>query len=1031
MLPERSKKNLNLAIPFRGFYNLIFMKGKFYTISIVGILGLAVAGFFAFQDNYKAKYQSKDYSDLLISQGDATGGMLYRQKLLANENGEIDLKQVMKVRAAVNNHYNSKDPAEWIFFEELGPNFVGGRSRAIIQDNRDGRESVFYAGGVSGGVFISYDGGNQWFTYSGNMDNWNVSDLAQTADGNLWVATGPYHDNGPPSSKRATGGFIGNGLYRRIGGDAEEYERIIGPDGEFVTNDLWTWTNRIIGHPTDANKLYVGTWRGLQVSADAAADQPTFFNGIEISPGIFANGVIHDIDIVDNGDGTTTIYATSGTNIVYKLLDKGGDDITLLSQISLPAGNSGSPQWPSISVAPSDPNYIYVSQGSSEQNNCTHGIFQSKDAGETWTNIARGGAPTSLYQSTFCQGFFDNDIAVYPNDPGKIIVGGVSIYRWIESSSNPGTGSWYKIALMQTEGTPGGLTDTNWVHADKHRVYFTDSMTVYVATDGGIHRSIDGGNTWGMNNNGFNAYQCYSIAAAFGSNLDSIGLGTTQQVMGGSQDNGTVLIGTNPNQPDRGFDLSSGDGGDCYFSNIANLAFISSQRGSLRRASFTAGVSGMFDDETASICASNCGNFVTTLGYWETAYADYTYDSIQFKTKKGETYQKGDSLIYMSRTNSIPMYFPAPRDIAANDSVYVPDYAQSKLAIAADANSGASGVYITREALHLDDITTNWDLVTDNTSKSYPDRISGNVWKIRFSGDGNQMFVGTNNGRIYRVDNLNQGYDSLTLDINSPRSVVTTTLVQNFGGGIVSGLSVDPNDPEVLVVSFAGYGGSQKVFRITNAASCLSGQGNGVSIHGDLPSGIPVYSCLIADHDNSTVMVGTEYGVYTSDNATNNAASWSQAYGLPRIPTYAMVQQTNQYLWGDNGPQFYENANYRKVYIGTHGRGYWTSSSLVGIDEEDGEEKIIESQEDLSNLKIYPNPMNETGFIEVELKEDAQVNIQIFDLSGKLVSNIENRNLRRGNNKIQFNAGDFRNGTYIASVQTADEVKVAKFVVMK
>jgi hypothetical protein len=514
-----------------------------------------------------------------------------------------------------------------------------------------------------------------------------------------------------------------------------------------------------------------------------------------------------------------------------------------------------------------------------------------------------------LYQSSACQGFWDNCISVYPNDAGKILVGGVSIYRWEESQTAPGTGGWFKAALLQTEGASGSLTDTNYVHADKHRILFTDSMTIYVASDGGIGRSLDGGNTWGQNNNGFNVTQFYAVDAAF----DSSGL--VEMVIGGSQDNGTWLVGSNPNRLDQGFQVSGGDGFDSEFSNLAALAFTTSQNGNLRRVAFGPGSGCIYDSELQAICLNGCGAFYTRISFWEEAYAPFTFDSILFRSK-GSGSLKGDLLEYTSHINDIPMEYIAPRDLPAGDSLNVPDYAQSKLVIALSSDgSGTNGVYMTRDAVNLDEINPSWDLIADG-SNSKPNGLSSGVFKMMFSTDGNQLFLGMNNGSVYRIDNINQGYDSLTLDVRSPYHVVTCTRIMPAKGLYVSSISVDPNDPNNVVITYPGIGGTIKVYRITNAATCLTDQADDQSIQGNLPQGVPVYSCVIADHDKNTVVVGTEYGVYATDEAfTSVAPEWHEGWGIPKIAVYDMVQQSNEWALGDNLLLVMHKFNLRYILI--------------------------------------------------------------------------------------------------------------------
>lgn len=1003
------------------------MRRRLYAFSAVILLGLFGASYIAIEEYNKPSYQVKDYSVTLTQMGSAKFSQLYHFMMRKNEDGVIDPKEVLNARRAIGNMSTHKNAANELYWRELGPNYVGGRTRALIQDNQAGNESIFYAGSVAGGVFVSYNGGEQWYGYSSDLTTLNIGDLAQTSNGTLFVGTGPGHDNGHGNGPSSSNGFMGDGLFRRVmdGNGGHTFERLIGPSALQANTD-WALINRIKTHPTDPNKIYVGTSRGLMVSANAqaTASEINFFNAIEITQGLPFTGAIDDIAVSNDG---STVYVVSGANF-FKLSDLGGTNISLTTSSSFSVG-IGSPDRISLGLAPSNNNVIYAAIASNNGTApCTFGIFQSKDAGETWANIGPGGGSFDPYVSLGCQGDWDNDCAVSPTNPGRLIVGGVSLYEFEESTTAPGTGSWNRIALT----TGGGLVDTNYVHADKHRILWVDSATIYIASDGGIGKSLDGGKTWGQNNNGYNVTQFYSIDAAFGvyTELDSFIFSNGEQVVGGTQDNGTQLIGVNF-RPDVATEILGGDGFDVAFSNLANLAFASVYYGAIQRINTSGNGGSFFDAELQALCVDvpagvqGCGPFYTRFAYWESADVPFTYDSI--KIFKGDTNKvlAGDTIYYESNIGDVPLFWPAPKNMNKGDSAIMPDFAQSKFAFATGPQGVSNRIYMTKDAANVNEVNPEWDLIADASSG-----ISGNVFKMAFSGDGNQLFVATQGGNVYRIDNLNYGYDSLSLDIRSPQSVVTTTFIATTqNGASISGLSVDPNDPENVVISAPGYGGTNKIWRIQNASTRTTSS-TATPIQGDFPTGVPVYCCLIADHNPNTVIIGTEFGIYATDNAMDAAPTWSQAQGMPIVATYDLVQQTNKYLHGDREPRI-ENYHYRKVYAGTHGRGFWATDNLVGLDDDHGPKKKIPQKDQQIQFKIYPNPLSSNGFMEIFLPKNERVTVDIFDLNGKLISTIRSGELVEGKNKLNFDVSSMPNGTYIAALKSSDEMKVSKFVVMK
>ena len=75
----------------------------------------------------------------------------------------------------------------------MGPLNVGGRTRSLlIQGDSVSSTHTLYAGGVTGGVFKSTDGGESWKALNDLMPNINVNTLAQDPNNNniIYAGTG-------------------------------------------------------------------------------------------------------------------------------------------------------------------------------------------------------------------------------------------------------------------------------------------------------------------------------------------------------------------------------------------------------------------------------------------------------------------------------------------------------------------------------------------------------------------------------------------------------------------------------------------------------------------------------------------------------------------------------------------------------------------------------------------------------------------------------------------------------------------------
>jgi Fe-S-cluster-containing dehydrogenase component len=83
-------------------------------------------------------------------------------------------------------------------------------------------------------------------------------------------------------------------------------------------------------------------------------------------------------------------------------------------------------------------------------------------------------------------------------------------------------------------------------------------------------------------------------------------------------------------------------------------------------------------------------------------------------------------------------------------------------------------------------------------------------------------------------------------------------------------------------------------------------------------------------------------------------------------------------------------------------------------------------------LSLYPNPVSNIATIEFELVNDTPVNVTIYDIMGKEVRKVMQKEHKlSGKQKIEINVSDLNAGEYICNVLTNDDVMSANFVVAK
>ncbi len=105
------------------------------------------------------------------------------------------------------------------------------------------------------------------------------------------------------------------------------------------------------------------------------------------------------------------------------------------------------------------------------------------------------------------QGWYDLAVAVNPNDTNHVLVGAIDLYV----SHDGGTSIVKKSNWFARAGQV-----ERYMHADHHGYFFSphNANHIYFVNDGGVAKSVDGGNTFFDLNNGLNISQSYGIAVS-------------------------------------------------------------------------------------------------------------------------------------------------------------------------------------------------------------------------------------------------------------------------------------------------------------------------------------------------------------------------------------------------------------------------------------------------------------------------------------------------------------------------------------
>ncbi|PLW92974.1 MAG: hypothetical protein C0592_08045 [Marinilabiliales bacterium] len=846
-------------------------------------------------------------------------------------------------------------------WQEIGPDNMGGRTRALLIDKND--NTTLYAGGVAGGLWKSESSGSSWIQIFEMAENYAVSSITQDVNGIIYFGTGEGFAN-IVGTGVSSPGFPGGGIYKSTDATGTSFTQLTATLPSSYS-DKWAYIYEMAADPTTA-KVYACTNGGLYMTSDGGT---TWENPVIYPSTNPYTATSHDVAVASNG----AVYAVVGDKVFYSPNGAVGS-FEDRSIAGLSASTIGRLE---IAVAPSNPSVVYAAVA--KYTGSLINVYKSTAAGQNWTIIGPGGSANFNVFGDNNQGMWNNTITVHPTNADKIFFGGIDLWEWEEG------GTWLQKSLWFLDPS-----SVYYLHADHHDLVYdvTNPSIFYHASDGGISRTTDGGNTFNVMNRKYGTIQFYNITA-----------NCFDQVMGGTQDNGTLVIPGNLTTEGTAFEFIGGDGGWTSMSYLdPNLIVGTIYYGDAYRSNeFGNAPQTIWDDRVLSIAQDASGNwqsnfsgFVTPMILDEQVNDLNSPDSVYFYADS-VNYNAGDTVYVTSNTADYPFSMILPVGVNAYDSLLVQDRAQSRFYVGV-----RNAVWMTKKLHDFSGAPEWWKIAV----------INGTSQSMAVSSCGNYLFVGTMSGYLYRISNLALVKDSLDADLQYPTSgtsnpfcIIETQQIYSAGRAITS-ISVDPNDASRVLITVGEYGNSQYVFMSTNALDQSPTFSNKT---GDLPRN-PVYGSIIEVNNPNTVIVGTEIGVYSTDNISAASPSWTENNdGLGRFPVFTVKQQTWNYP---------NNNNFGMIYLGTHGRGAFKSAMYVGVEE-------IEGNDDVQTLNIYPNPASELTSIEYYADNKADGQINIYNLEGKIVLT-RIVDVHSGLNKFDINISELPEANYMIELRVND-----------
>ena len=911
----------------------------------------------------------------------------------------VSEEKLQEIRKKVNQLGRSKN----IAFTEEGPDNIGGRTRAIQIDRTN--VNRVWAGGVSGGLFVSNNKGNTWSRvneYFAAGANPYISSMTQTPDGVLYVATGSNQE-----------GWGGNGVW---------YTADFGATWNTIPNT--NSCTQVVSSNAD-NFVWLATTGGLKKWKNGDAS----LTAVPVT-----TGSCTALEISKDGQ---LVLCAFGANKTYVSTDGGAN----FSDRSGTATNNLVPtSAPRIefAISPIKNSSNHYSLYAVRTNSNLLSMHVSHDDGATWTQFVGASGPPSEFDIYRDQGTYNSIVSVVPTDPEQILIGGIDIWRWKQTVNNPPSGGFQKISLWSVAPQA-----SIYVHADNHEMKWDQNNRFYAGNDGGVSISNDNGNTWFVANRGYNVTQFYGIA------FDRDGA-----VMGGTQDNGTLYNNHTLSTYQEFRQVGGGDGFECeisyfnpavmfstiYYNNISR----SGDKGNTW-STFEPLLPSSYDPPGTDGSAFHPFHTEVFLSEY---YDLNSKDSVTYIPTKnyaaGSTIRvpslsSGDSIVYISPNalyfDDTLIYNPALTANGINygqnavtgelvemgtdtmifnvswDTLRIADPFQSWFLVYVNANGGE--LWGTRNALRLSVQNPQWVCVARG--------IGGGLFNsvdVEFSKDLEHCFISAGNG-VWRVDGLGSVYTSDAnfvskvgyVGTGAQATTPTYTTATKITTTNYEGIAVNPSDADDIVL-FAGFNGTNR--RSLNATSATPTYTALPSIiAGSQPA---CYDGIIDRDDPNIIVVGTSEGVFVTENG---GGLWENASaGFEGTPVFEVRQSWRTFEEGNNRPG--------EIYIGTFGRGIWKTGAYLGV----GDNGAVNSGSSIKDMITYPNPSSTNTTLSFELEKEGDVMVSVYSISGALVKKITKEKLMAGKQELTIDSETLNEGIYIIKMQSGQQSQSVTFVKM-
>jgi len=567
-------------------------------IFTIAILSLGIIAFFVFssikKDQESSKPRIRSSSSPKSGVKSKAARQTYFHRMLRDPKTnqippgmrQSELEYAQKLRAT--QKLSKEISGNGISWQFAGPVDVGGRTRALAVDVTN--SNTLLAGGISGGIWKSTDGGDSWSIKNTPLEPLSVTSLAQdTRSGhtNTWYYTTGEHTGNSATDRGRVATFYGTGVYKSTD-NGESWSLLNATIDNFpnIWNvPSWDLVIRVYVSPTTGTVFTANNGCGVFRSTNGGTS-------FERVLGSDSTPRYSDVVVTTAGTviGTISQNSASSSQVINPGIYKSTNDGASGTWTNItPSNFPGTHNRTVLAIAPSNNDIVYsltlLPDGSLKFYKITisSGVYVDRSANLTEFPDDRD----PIIGDLNAQGGYNMVLGVKPNDENFVLLGLTNLFRSRDGFATK------PIQQDEADVFIGGYNNIHFYYPDNHPDHHVlafdpgDPNKLWNGNDGGIYLVEDIRETlngtdllpWIDKNAGYNVTQFYTASIANDANDD--------RIMGGTQDNGSPYFTFNGTSTSASDDMSSGDGAYGYFGNT--YAYTASQEGRVLRLTYSAG----------------------------------------------------------------------------------------------------------------------------------------------------------------------------------------------------------------------------------------------------------------------------------------------------------------------------------------------------------------------------------------------------------------------------------------------------------